>query len=192
MTSAMRTSAWNDLLLEPVVRAANEDRLVEVDLRLHPRRQIAQALDDLLDRVDDLDRVAAGDAQHVQEHGVLAVDGDRLRLGRAAVLDARDVADEDGLVADELDRRLADGLDALRDGVRVDVRVEVRREELARRAGARSSWPRPRRLSVAVTRRACALSGSTTTLICRSRPPSGAALATPEMPSSSGSMLLNA
>jgi hypothetical protein len=36
------------------------------------------------------------------------------------------------------------------------------------------------------------LAGSTTTLICRIRPPSGAALATPEMPSRSGSMLLNA
>jgi hypothetical protein len=47
-------------------------------------------------------------------------------------------------------------------------------------------------ISSLVTCRDCALSGSTTTLICRSRPPSGAALATPEIPSSNGSMLLNA
>ena len=64
----------DDLLLEPVVGAAHERRLIEVDLRLHARRQVLQALDDLLHRVDDLDRVAARDAQDVEVDGVLAVD----------------------------------------------------------------------------------------------------------------------
>ena len=42
---------------------------------------------------------------------------------------------------------------------------------------------------VDVRPRACALTGSTTTLISRWRPPLTPALATPEMPSSRGSML---
>ena len=65
-------------------------------------------LDGLLDGVDDLERVAAGDAQDVEVDGVLAVDGDRLRLGRAAVLDARDVTNEDRLAVAQLDDCVTD------------------------------------------------------------------------------------
>ena len=78
----------HDLPLEAAVGGAHERRLVEDRLDLEAGRQVLQVAHGLLDRVDDLERVAARDAQHVQVDGVVAVDGDRLRLGRAAVLDA--------------------------------------------------------------------------------------------------------
>ena len=95
MTSGDEDQGLDDLLLEAVVGGAHEGGLVED--RRGPRRpggRSLQVCDGLLDGVDDLDGVAAGDAQHVQVDRVLAVDRDRLRLGRAAVLDPGHVADE--------------------------------------------------------------------------------------------------
>ena len=90
-------------------------------------------LDHVLHRVHNLNRVAARDAQDVQIDGVLPVDRDGLGRRRPAIFDPRDVADEHRLVAGDLHRRVAHSLHALRDGVRVNVGVEVGRYELARR-----------------------------------------------------------
>ena len=70
----------DDLLLETVVARANERRLVEDRFDFHARRQVLQRRDGLLDCRDDVQGVAARNAQNVEVDGVLAVDRDRLRL----------------------------------------------------------------------------------------------------------------
>src|SRR5262249_37588106 len=111
----------NDLLPEAVVRRADERRLVEDRLHLHPRRQVLQVLDDLLHRIDDVQGVPARDAEDVEVDGVLAVHAHRLGLWAPAVLDTSDIPDEYGLVVVDLDDGVSDRLHALGDGVRVDV-----------------------------------------------------------------------
>ena len=97
ITSATRTSAWTISFLRPVVDVRTNVDWSKIGLTLQPRREALQLGDRVLHRVDDLRRVAAGDAQDVEVDGVLAVDRDGLRLRRAAVLDPRDVLIRTGL-----------------------------------------------------------------------------------------------
>ena len=132
ITSAMSTQGLQHLALQPRVRRLDEGGLVEDRFDDHPRGQIPQSGDDLLHGVDDLERVAAGDSQDVQVDGVLTVDRDGLRRSGATVFDVRDVRDVDRATVDQLDHRVADLPDMLRDGVGVDVGIEGRRDELTR------------------------------------------------------------
>ncbi len=84
------------LAAEPVVARSDEGRLVEHRLDLHAGREILQVRDGLVHRVDDLERVSARDAKHVEVDGVHPADRDRLGLGGATVLDVRDVANVHG------------------------------------------------------------------------------------------------
>ena len=96
-------------------------------------RQVVEVLDHLLHGVDDVDCVAAWDAEDVEQDRVFAVDRDGLRLRGPAVLDLGDVTDEHGSAVDDLDRRLPNRLDLRGYAIGVDVRVEVGGDEFAGR-----------------------------------------------------------
>ena len=121
---ADQDESLNDLLLQAVIRRANEGRLIEDGFHLHSGRQVVEPLDHSLHGIHDFDRVTPRDTKDVEIDSVLPVDGDRLRWGRSAVVDAPHVADQNSLVAADFHGRIPDAAHAPRDRIGVDVGVE--------------------------------------------------------------------